>query len=88
MQTPVTVPKPFHLCLDDRVHERHKFDEAIRERIQAAERRKKEVAERREREEKEELKKYRKSLVFKVCVGRRGGYSVLIDKPMGPWVHP
>ena len=64
----MTVPKPFNLGIDRRITERHKFDEAIRDRNELAEEKEREMRERQEKEEKEELKKYRKSLVFKVCL--------------------
>ena len=68
VQLPVTVPKPFNLGINHRIEQRQKFDEAIRDRNELAEEKEREVRERREKEEKEELKKYRKSLVFKVCL--------------------
>ena len=64
----MTTPKPFNLGINHRIAERHKFDEAIRDRNELAEEKEREARERREKEEKEELKKYRKSLVFKVCL--------------------
>lgn len=73
-QLPVTVPKPFKLGLNSRIEQRHKFDEDIRDRNELAEQKEREERERREKEDKEELKKYRKSLVFKVCLsGIDGG---------------
>ena len=65
-QIPATVPKPFNFALDSRLKQRRDFDEDLKKRQRAAEERDRIAQEQRDREEAQELKKYRKTLDFKV----------------------
>ena len=65
-QIPATVPKPFNFALDSRLKQRRDFNEDLKKRQRAAEERDRIAQEQREREEAQELKKYRKTLDFKV----------------------
>lgn len=57
-----TEPKPFHLHSEDRVHERHQFNELMREQI---ERREREEEEKRKAEDEQIRREIRKGLTFK-----------------------
>ena len=65
-QLPVTVPKPFSFTLHSRLQQRREFDNDLKKRQYAAEERDRIAREQQQREEEQELKKYRKSLNFKV----------------------
>ena len=69
-----TVPKPFPLATGRRIEERHRYDEELQRRQDAAEERDRELEEEREREEKQKLKEYRKTLVIKVGYGISCGH--------------
>ena len=66
LQPQLTVPKPFNFVLERRMEERHEFDDSQHKKQLAAEKREKELRVQQEREEKEEIRRYRKSLDFKV----------------------
>lgn len=68
LQTPVTVPKPFNLGLNKRVEERQHYKEEQDRRQRESEARETAFKEQQEEVDKEELKEFRKSLVFKVCM--------------------
>ncbi len=68
VQTPVTVPKPFNLTVQGRIEERQQFDKQRRQRQDEFEEHEKAQRAKVEQEEAEELKKYRRSLDFKVVV--------------------
>ena len=89
-----TAPKPFQLATGRRIEERHRYDEELQRRQDAAEERDRELEEEREKEEKQKLKEYRKTLVVGcvsmghhlVCVwwggGGGGGVSKLYIKTL------
>ena len=64
----MTVPKPFNLGLSKRVEERHQYNEEIERRRKEAEARETVARLEQEERDKKELKEYRKSLDFKVCL--------------------
>lgn len=66
VQIPATVPKPFSFSLNQRLKERQHYDEDLKKRQRAAEERERVSRQQKEREETEDLKKYRKTLDFKV----------------------
>ena len=72
-----TVPKPFQLATGRRIEERHRYDEELQQRQDAAEERDRELEEEREREEKQKLKEYRKTLVIKVGYGISCGHHLV-----------
>ena len=54
--------------MDQRLKERQHYDEDLKKRQRAAEERERIIKQQKEREEAEELKKYRKTLDFKVMI--------------------
>ena len=73
-----TVPKPFQLATGRRIEERHRYDEELQRRQDAAEERDRELEEERERKEKQKLKEYRKTLVIKVGCVSMGHHLVCV----------
>lgn len=59
---PLTAPKPFNLHSEERVHERHQYDELYKKEL---ERREREQEERRKAEDEQIRREIRKGITFK-----------------------
>ena len=82
----MTIPKPFNLGLDKRLHERQLFKDEQDQRQKTAEERERASQEEREKEELKALKEYRKSLDFKVIINVVGVYYLELSIPLNLWL--